>query len=72
MKVDDFFNYTTEAIEKRLTDKKTLFSVRSMKILKSILVADENSRSNVNDAIALIEKLDNQLEAYSLIKKKSS
>ena len=40
MKVDDFFNYTSEAIEKRLTDKKALFSVRTMKILKSILVAD--------------------------------
>jgi hypothetical protein len=43
-----------------------------MKILKSILIADENARSKVTDVISLIEKLDNQLEAYSLIKKKNS
>jgi hypothetical protein len=51
------FNFTVQAVERRLTDKRMIFSIRSMKILRAVLMANENARGTIQDILKLVKKL---------------
>lgn len=57
LNVDELFNFTVQVVERRLMDKRMIFSIRSMKILRAVFMANENARGTIQDILKLVKKL---------------